>query len=66
MTTQKARLASGKVVIEAYPADRDRLKALAADLTAEGNGRYYQADALRWLLNFREQAAEMIMSEAAS
>jgi len=66
VTTQKYRQDTGKVVIEAYRADRDRLKTLAADLTAEGNGRYYQADALRWLLNFREQAAEMIMSEAAS
>jgi len=66
VTTQKYRQDTGKVVIEAYRADRDRLKDLAADLTAEGNGRYYQADALRWLLNHREQAAEVLMRSVQS
>jgi hypothetical protein len=55
-----------KVVIDVYRKDRDRLKDLAADLTAEGNGRYYQADALRWLLNFREQSVELIMGGEVS
>jgi hypothetical protein len=60
MTTQAAREASGKVVIEAYRADRDRLKALAGYLSEQGQGRFYQAETLAWLLDFRENAAAML------
>jgi hypothetical protein len=55
-----------KVPVEAYRTDRDRLRDLADQLTAEGNGRFYQAETIRWLLDFRENAAAMIEQEMTS
>ena len=44
--------------IEVWREDRDRIKALAAELTAsERSGRFDQKDALRWLLDQREDLA---------
>ena len=45
----------GKTTVDAYPPDRLRLNGLATALTAEGPGRFGQAEALRWLLDWREQ-----------
>jgi hypothetical protein len=51
----------GKTTVEAWPADRDRLNELAAQLTADGHGgRFGQAEALRWVLNAREDLAGQI------
>ena len=43
--------------IEVWREDRDRIKALAAQLTADGPGRFDQKDAIRWLLDQREALA---------
>jgi hypothetical protein len=49
--------AEGKTTVDAYPADRARLNELAAQLTADGPGRFGQAEAIRWLLDQREALA---------
>jgi hypothetical protein len=49
--------AEGKITVDAYPADRARLNMLAAQLTADGPGRFGQAEAIRWLLDQREALA---------
>ncbi len=46
-----------KTSVEAYRADRDRLRDLAAQLTEDGPGRFGQAETIRWLLDQREAAA---------
>ena len=52
--------APDKTKVEAYPADRDRLNTLAAHLTSINYGRFGQAEAIKFLLDWREQAiAEM-------
>ena len=51
----------GKVPVEAYPADRDRLNQMAADLTATMPGRFGQADTLKLLLD-QADAARYIIS----
>lgn len=57
--------APDKTKVEAYPADRDRLNALAASLTEDGPGRFGQAETLRWLLDWRENAVAMLIDQAA-
>jgi hypothetical protein len=52
--------AQGKTTVDAYPADRERLNALAAQLTKDGPGRFGQAEALRWALNAREDLADRL------
>ena len=49
--------APDKTKVEAYPADRDRLNTLAAQLTQDGPGRFGQAETIRWLLDGREDLA---------
>lgn len=53
--------APDKTKVEAYPADRDRLNELAAQLTARGPGRFGQAEALNVLLT----TAAVLAGEAA-
>jgi hypothetical protein len=53
-----------KVPVEAYRADRDRLRELADALTAEGNGRFYQAETIRWLLDWRDRVLNEVTEEA--
>ena len=55
---------TGTTNVQAFDGDRDRINELAAQLTAEGPGRYGQREALRWLLDFRESATEMIRDYA--
>lgn len=55
------RRTGDKTSVEAYKTDAARLNALAAQLTAEGAGRYFQAETIRWLLDFRENAAAMLI-----
>ena len=52
--------APDKTKVEAYPADRDRLNALAAQLTSDGPGRFGQAETIRWLLDTREDQSSTI------
>jgi hypothetical protein len=46
-----------KTTVDAYLDDRPRLNQLAAQLTADGPGRFGQAEAIRWLLDQRDALA---------
>ena len=53
--------APGKTKVEVYREDLPRIALLGALLSAEGPGRFRQAETIRWLLDFRDaQAAEQI------
>lgn len=45
----------GKTSIEVYASDRDRVNDLARLLTAEGPGRFGQAETIRFLLDAAQQ-----------
>jgi hypothetical protein len=57
--------APGKTAMDVYRADLDRVSTLAKILTEEGPGRFGTAETLRWLLDFRENTAEMITEQAS-
>ena len=52
-----------KTTVDITVADRDRLNALAAQLTADGPGRFGQRETIRWLLDFRESASAAIIEK---
>lgn len=54
---------AGTTKVEAYPADRDRLNQLAAQLTSDGPGRFGQAETLKWLLDTRETWTRMMTEQ---
>ena len=45
-----------RATVEAFPEDLPRLNAVVADLNATRPGRWRQKDAIRYLLDFREDA----------
>jgi hypothetical protein len=54
----------GKTSCEIFAADRPRLKDLAGQLTADGPGRFGQAETVRWLLDQRDLAAAIELDHA--
>ena len=54
-----------KTTVDITPADRERLNILARQLTADGPGRFGQREAIRWLLDLREQLVESAIDDYA-
>ena len=52
-----------KTTVDITVADRDRLNALAAQLTGDGPGRFGLRETIRWLLDFRESASAAIIEK---
>jgi hypothetical protein len=66
MANQSDRTAADKTVIEVFRADRDRLNDLARQLTGRGQGRYYQAETVRHLLDEYDRTTDLILDYARS
>jgi hypothetical protein len=64
MANQPDRIAADKTVIEVFRADRDRLNDLARQLTGRGQGRYYQAETVRHLLDEYERTTDLLLDVA--
>jgi hypothetical protein len=64
MANQSDRAAADKTVIEVFRADRDRLNDLARQLTGRGQGRYYQAETVRHLLDEYERTTQLLLDTA--
>jgi hypothetical protein len=64
MANQSDRQAADKTVIEVFRADRDRLNDLARQLTGRGQGRYYQAETVRHLLDEYDRTTDLLLDVA--
>jgi hypothetical protein len=64
MANQSDRAAADKTVIEVFRADRDRLNDLARQLTGRGQGRYYQAETVRHLLDEYDRTTDLLLDVA--
>ena len=58
------RLKYDKTTVDCTKADRERINTLAAQLTAEGPGKYGQWETIRWLLDGREKVTAALVDEA--
>jgi hypothetical protein len=64
MANQPDRIAADKTVIEVFRSDRDRLNDLARQLTGRGQGRYYQAETVRHLLDEYDRTSQLLLDVA--
>ena len=60
-----ARRLADKTTVDTTKADRERINALAAQLTAEGPGTFGQRETIRWLLDQREALIDAVIDDYA-